>query len=378
VEPLRLASGEIAGITCVAVDISARKQAEEALRASEERYRTVVEDQTEVVSRFKADGTFTFVNEVFCRFFGKTREELLGRRWQPNAVAEDLLMIEAKLRTLSPAHPVVVIENRAYAADGGVHWMQFVNRAFFDATGLLIEMQSVGRDITERKRLEADRAAALARLAFVEEQERLRLSRELHDQTAQRLVALAVELKNLETDLTAGDTRAGKVRSLRRAVDDLQQQVRQIAWDLRAGELMEGGFERALREYVEEWSERAGVTVDCECQGLNDQQSPPLLEATLYRVAQEALANVQKHARARRVSVLLERVDALLRLTVEDDGCGFDLEKVENLPATERRLGLLGMKERVRLAGGSLVLETSPGAGTTVLVRLPIVAGAEL
>jgi len=131
-----------------------RKRRVKAVPRGTERYRKVVEDLTEVICRFKADGTLTFVNEVYCRFFGKTRRVLLGKKWQPRAVAEDVPKIEARLRTLSAANPVVVIENRVHAGSGEVRWMQFVNRAFFDAAGRLVETQSVGRDITERKQME--------------------------------------------------------------------------------------------------------------------------------------------------------------------------------------------------------------------------------
>ena len=143
----------------------AHRQGLEALRESEERYRAVVEDQTEVICRFKADGTLTFVNEAFCRLFGKTSQELLGRPFQPEVVAQDVPMVEAKLRTTSPANPVVVVENRVHAGDGSVRWMQFVNRAFFDADGQPLETQAVGRDITERK---------LAEQALLEKEEYFR------------------------------------------------------------------------------------------------------------------------------------------------------------------------------------------------------------
>ncbi|MDZ4405151.1 PAS domain S-box protein [Prosthecobacter sp.] len=113
-------------------------------------HRLVVEDLTETICRFLPDGTFTYVNEVYCRLFGKTTDELIGSRWQPVAVADDLPMIEEKLRVLSPENPVVVIENRIHDGQGQVRWMQFVNRGLFDASGHLVEMQSVGRDISER------------------------------------------------------------------------------------------------------------------------------------------------------------------------------------------------------------------------------------
>lgn len=113
-------------------------------------YRTVVEDLTETICRFLPDGTFTYVNEVFCRFFGKVREDLIGHPWRPLAVAEDKSLIELRLKMITPENPVVVIENRVYDGKGQVRWMQFVNRGFFDAQGGLLEMQAVGRDITER------------------------------------------------------------------------------------------------------------------------------------------------------------------------------------------------------------------------------------
>lgn len=136
-------------------DVTEQREAEEALRHSEERYRALLEDQTEVISRTKADGTILFVNEACCRFFGKTREELMGRKWQPMAVPEELPRIETQLAELSPENPVALVENRVVAGSGEMRWMQFVNRGFFDASGKLREIQTVGRDITDRKAVEA-------------------------------------------------------------------------------------------------------------------------------------------------------------------------------------------------------------------------------
>lgn len=114
-------------------------------------YRQFLEDLTEWVGRFQPDGTILYVNDAYCRFFGKTASELVGSRWQPIAVPEDVPQIEAQLRTLSPANPVVTIENRVISARGTVHWAQFVNRAFFNGQCQLVTLQAVGRDITERK-----------------------------------------------------------------------------------------------------------------------------------------------------------------------------------------------------------------------------------
>lgn len=136
--------------------VTACVEAEHALQESEERFRSLLEDQTEVIARFLPDGTFVFVNEVYCRLFGKTPNELIGKCWQPVAHPDDLPMIEAKLAEMSPEHPVVTIENRVYLASGELRWMQFVNRGLFIADGSLKEIQSVGRDITSLKQTEAN------------------------------------------------------------------------------------------------------------------------------------------------------------------------------------------------------------------------------
>jgi diguanylate cyclase (GGDEF)-like protein/PAS domain S-box-containing protein len=127
------------------------KHALDALRVSEQRYLGILEDQTEFICRFKADGAILFVNDAFCRLFAKSRDSLIGEQWQPLAYAEDLPNINAQLAALSPEHPLVSVENRVLTADNTLRWGQFVNRAFFDAAGRLLEIQSVGRDITDLK-----------------------------------------------------------------------------------------------------------------------------------------------------------------------------------------------------------------------------------
>ena len=129
--------------------------AENSLMVSESRYRTVVEDLTEVICRFLPDGTITFVNDVYCRRFGKSSTQLIGQRWHPLAYPDDIPVIETKLREMSAGNPVVVIENRVYVDGGDLRWMQFVNRGLYDADGFLMEIQSVGRDITSLKQVEA-------------------------------------------------------------------------------------------------------------------------------------------------------------------------------------------------------------------------------
>jgi len=148
--------GKVHGFFVLVTDISAIKEAEAVLRQSEERFRSVVQDQTEVISRLRADGTYIFVNDVYCRFFGKTEEEMIGSTWTPVVYPEDVQRVIAELSTMSQANPMVMIENRVLSASGQVHWMQFSNRGIFDEHGQLTEIQSVGRDISDRKRAEEE------------------------------------------------------------------------------------------------------------------------------------------------------------------------------------------------------------------------------
>jgi len=134
----------------------------EELQVSEQRYRAVLEDQSDVVSRYSSDGTLLVVNDAFCRLLGQSQNSLVGHKWSPMTIPEDLPVVQRELARLSPSNPVVTIENRIRSGDGRILWMQFVNRAFFDESGCLIGTQSVGRDVTERKELQ-DRLLASAR-----------------------------------------------------------------------------------------------------------------------------------------------------------------------------------------------------------------------
>ncbi len=151
---LFLISSIVASFVISFITLKQSKKAEKLLKSSEQRYRSLIETQTDLVSRFTPDGNFTFANDVFCRFFNKTKEEILGGSWQPLPVEEDIPHIQSQLAKLSPKTPTVVIENRIYSDQGAIYWMQFVNQAFFDSSGKIVEIQSVGRDITKQKKYE--------------------------------------------------------------------------------------------------------------------------------------------------------------------------------------------------------------------------------
>jgi PAS domain S-box-containing protein len=226
-------------------------------------------------------------------------------------------------------------------------------------------------EVAGHKRAEAARLELLGRLAGAEEAERHRLARELHDQMGQNLTALGLGLKSLTDAIPAASAARAKLQRMQELADLMGREVHQLALELRPTALDDLGLQTALSNYVDAWSGRSGVEADFHGTGLDGGRLPPAVETALYRVVQEALTNVLKHAGARRVSVVLRRADGDALAVVEDDGRGFDAEAAPG-PA---RLGLLGMRERLALVGGALTVESAPGQGTAVFARVPLPAG---
>jgi signal transduction histidine kinase len=202
---------------------------------------------------------------------------------------------------------------------------------------------------------------SLRRVVAGQEVERRRLARELHDETGQALTSILLGLRALEeanSDVEVDDLRELVVATL--------QDVRRLAVQLRPKALDDFGLVPALERLVQTFSESSGISVELEAQ-IGEERLPTDVETTVYRIVQEALTNVVKHAEASRVSILLVRRDATVTAVVEDDGRGFDPES-----AGDDSLGLEGMRERVELHEGRLTVETAPGAGTTLRVEVPL------
>ena len=168
-KPVYDEGGQCLKVSGVIVDITERKQAEDALRQSEARYRAIVEDQTELVCRVLPDGRYTFVNEAYCRYFGRKFEELIGRTFQPFIHPEDAVKVNQLLASITPSNPVGTIEHRVVLPDGGVRWHQWTERGIFDEQGRLLEFQCVGRDITQRKQAEERLMESEAQLRLLTE-----------------------------------------------------------------------------------------------------------------------------------------------------------------------------------------------------------------
>ncbi len=199
----------------------------------------------------------------------------------------------------------------------------------------------------------------VSRILGAQELERKRIARELHDETGQALTAILLGLKPLEDiDKTA----AGALREL---VRDALASVRRLSIDLRPSVLDDFGLVAALERFSSDLQERGDQTITLTAHGL-DARLPEPVETTLYRVTQEAVANAIRHGNARSIQIKLSRTSSKIRLTITDDGQGFDPERV-----AADRVGLLGMRERITLVNGTLDVDSQPGRGTTITAEAP-------
>lgn len=259
--------------------------------------------------------------------------------------------------------------------DRGEYWLRAAGRAEGPPNRRHL-IHGVLADIDILKRAEAERSHLLRRLASAQEEEQRRISRELHDQIGQTVTGLSLGLKALEQGLAKGNAVATteQLRWLEQLAAQIGRDIHRTASDLRPTAIDDLGIFRAIEAYVAEWQERYGVRVDIQTFG-RDNPLLPDVSAVLYRLVQEGLTNVLKHAQAGKVSIVLERKSEGLALVLEDDGIGFDPDNVErDVLGGERApgLGLSGMKERVALLGGTIAVESAPGKGSTIFVQIPL------
>jgi signal transduction histidine kinase len=231
--------------------------------------------------------------------------------------------------------------------------------------------------LAEQERSERDRNDLLRMLAIAQEEERRRLSRELHDEVGQHLTALGLELRMMSELAPAGSELADRAAQLREMASRLGHELHSIAVRLRPRALDDFGLEAALTSYAEEWSKQHGIPLDVHA-STEGARLPPGIESAVYRIAQEALTNVARHSGASRASLVVERRDGQLYLIVEDDGRGFDPSEPNTASGDRLGLGMLGIRERTALLGGTMEIESARGMGTSIFVRLPIGSSASI
>jgi PAS domain S-box-containing protein len=312
-----------------------------------------------------AQGRFTDVSPSAFQFFGLRPDRLRGRSAFDLLHPDDVAGARSVLEHLLALPGASLSVGRVRVPDRQYDWRLVeviaTNLLHHPAGGIRIGVRLLQWPEPETG------TEPSGRLLGVEADERTRISRELHDGLGQILTSIALFAKAIEDDVPRAQRR--RVASLRMLVDDALASTRSLVWSLRPAELNRSGLLSSLTRLAQGAREQAGLRVDFDARGLV-RPLPPTTEATVYRFVQEALSNVMRHAAARSVAITLSRSASRLIAVVEDDGAGFEPAEAESAGG----VGLFSMRERARLAGGEVTIESAPGRGT--MLRLDIPCGA--
>jgi PAS domain S-box-containing protein len=355
--------GAFVGIHGSTRDISERARLERELRESEERYRYLVASSPDLVWLTDAAGTFTFLSDATRTMLGVEPGELIGRHYAEIFAPAARRDATIRFRWLA-RHPSAVHRMRLpFRHADGHDVLVEINGTGMSANGRFIGAHGAARDVSERDRLERDLRRQAGELAAGEE--RAHLARELHDSVTQALFSMTLVSRSVELlldrDPQAARGQLGQLRDLQR---EALAEMRALIFELRPGNLEQDGLARALRTHTAALQGRIGLPIMVE--SALDERLPLAIEEVLYRIAQEALHNVVKHAGARQVRLEVGRTASGVRLQVQDDGKGFDPARVP-----DGHLGLAGMRARADKIGARFSVWSVPGEGTRIEVLVP-------
>jgi PAS domain S-box-containing protein len=375
--PVYDVSGQLIRLAGIAEDITESKTLQDELAWVLNRLRLQIDRLPLAYILIDADGRVADCNPAAEKTFGFTKQEALGR------ICLDLIVpspVDDRVREIvrriwagdMGAHNV----NDNKTKDGRIITCEWFNTPLIESDGLFVGVISLALDITARKRAdEVSREHALRsqvlsrRLVEIQEDERRRISRELHDEIGQVLTTIGVNLQALrETREAAALPRLDESINL---VKGAIRQVRHLAHELRPAMLDDLGLVVAVRSYLDRQAQLAGFSIQFQVDPIVE-KVPPEVETACFRVVQEALTNIVRHARPQQVRVELRRHETDLQLLIDDDGIGFDVVTARGRALRGESLGLLGMEERVALLGGRIEIRSSPAQGTTIHACFPI------
>jgi PAS domain S-box-containing protein len=351
--------------------ISERKRAEAALRESEERYRELFENARDAIYVHDLNGKYISVNRAAEALSGYTRDEILGRHFTDFVAKEHIGHVRDCLLSKLEREGETTYEVEVMAKDGRRVPVEVSSRAIYE-NGAIVSVQGTARDITERKQAQDTLRMFSRQLIEAQEDERRRIARDLHDQIGQALTAVKMNLYTVQRFCIAPEA-AHCLKDNIDAVDEALRLVRDLSVDLRPPLLDDLGLATALCWYVDRYEKRAGVTTEVliELPNQNERFSREL-ETACFRIAQEALTNVARHARATHVLLQLTRTPTTLEMLIRDDGVGFDPAALRKRARRVATLGLVGMQERAHAAGGVLAIHSNLSRGTEVRFNVPV------
>ncbi len=362
--------GSVVSVINFGRDITDRRRLDEALRQREQEFKTLLDNSPDVILQVDRSLRYRYVNATTARITGLPAEAFLGKTPSQVGLPENLcdLWTQTIGNVFASGLPQIV-EFSYPSPEGETIWEQRVVPEFA-ADGSVQSVLVIGRDITERQRLQegaethaAEFRALAARLLTVVEEERRRVSRELHDNLVQQLASLAFDVGGLVAEIPSRNRARIRLQALQARVVKVSEEARHIAYEMHPSMVDDLGLVISLKALCDEFAAEQNIIVEFKDKSLR-RSIPQEVASGLYRIAQESLQNIVKHAHAKHVTVQLVTRGQELRLSIEDDGVGFDPAAVKG----KGGLGLVSMEERARLLGAKLTIQSTPGHGTRVAV----------
>ena len=342
------------------------------LAASERNYRGLFENASDAIWVHDLEGNFVVANIVAEQITGYSLEELAGMNVKSLLPDEGRALARQIRRKLFENEPLEQpYEQRIIKKDGAEAILKLTTSLVME-DGVPTGFQNIARDVTVEKRMQDNLRYYLSQIGKAQEEERKRISRELHDETIQALVVLSRQLDALASSpkgMSKGNSLL--LEELRQQTNDIMEGVRRLSQDLRPPTLDRLGLVPALEWLASDVAEYSGIATKINVLG-TERRLPEEVELVLFRISQEALRNVWRHSQATSAEVTVEFNEDKTRLTVSDNGKGFDPPSSVGDLARDGKLGLAGMEERAQLLGGSMTLKSEPGKGTTVTTEVPI------
>ena len=355
--------------TVILRDITERKRAESAVRESEQRFRLVANTAPVLIWMSGPDKLCTYVNQPWLDFTGRSLADELGNGWSERVHPDDLRMCLDTYTQAFDRRDQFKMEYRLQRYDGEYRWLLSIGVPRFNADRTFAGYIGSCVDISERKLAEEVLTSVSRRLIDVQERERARISRELHDDIGQRLALLTVQLQQMRQALPDSVVESStRIDDLVKYASEMSNDIQALSHELHSSKLEYLGVVAAMRGFCNEFSKQQGVEVVFRSHDLSNPLPSPEVSLSLYRVLQEALHNAAKHSGVRHFEVELWGKAGEVHLTVSDSGAGFDIRATK----TGGGLGLTSMRERLKLINGQISIESQPRRGTTIHASVPL------
>lgn len=372
ISPIYDERGSIIGASKIARDVTDRRRSDAELA----KLAAIVEWSSDAIISKDLNGTITSWNRGAEEIFGYTASEAIGQPvtmlMPDDRVDEEPGILDRIRRGDNVDHYETIRKHK----DGTLLNISLNVSPVYDSHGTIVGASKIARDITLKRRIDnaVRESEIMHRLVEAQEAERHRMARDLHDHLGQQMTALRLRIESLVKKSQGRQELSVEIEGIQEIALQIDRDIGFLSWELRPTELDELGLKDALASFVLEWSGQYGITADFQSELTVDtsRRLARSIETNLYRIVQEALNNILKHANASKVDIMLHQHRDQIMLSIEDNGNGFAYPPKANIDNKKSGFGLVGMSERAALLKGSLEIESTPGKGTTVLVRIPI------